>query len=224
MIALESEMEVEKAEKTSYTPIDLDFQVYLVTNRKLHPEKSLLQATEEAVKGGVRAVQLREKDLKTRQLLRLAYEMRLLTIKFDARLFINDRVDIAIAVEADGVHLGQKSMPPYAVRRINNRLIVGMSAHSMEEALKAQRQGADFVTFGPVFPTESKPGMKALGIGELERVARKLSIPVFGIGGINHLNIKEVIDRGAGGASLISGIYGAKDIKQAALKTLKVLK
>ena len=220
MIALESEMET----ATAYQPIDLDFHVYLVTNRKLHPDKNLLEATEQAVKGGVRAIQLREKDLKTRDLLRVAYEMRSLTLKADARLFINDRVDIAIAIEADGVQLGQKSIPPYAVRRIASRLIIGVSCHSMEEAMRAQSQGADFITLGPVYPTISKPGMKPLGMDTLETVARKLSIPVFGIGGITNENIKEVIDRGAFGGALISGIFGAKDIKQAALKTLKVLK
>jgi thiamine-phosphate pyrophosphorylase len=222
MIALETDME--KDVKISYQPIDLDFHVYLVTNRKLHPEKNLLEATEEAVKGGVRAIQLREKDLKTRDLLRLAYEMRRLTLKYDARLFINDRVDIAIAVDADGVHLGQKSIPPYAVRRIAPRLIVGVSAHSMEEAQKAQDHGADLITLGPVFPTASKPGVAPLGIEEFERVAKSLTLPVFAIGGVTHENIKEVIDRGAFGGAMISGIYGAKDIKPAALKTLKVLK
>ncbi len=220
MIALETEMEA----ATSYQPIDLDFNVYLMTNRKLHPDKNLLEATEQAVKGGVRAIQLREKDLKTRDLLRLAYEMRLLTLKSDARLFINDRVDIAIAVEADGVHLGQKSIPPYAVRRIASRLIIGVSCHSMEEAMRAQNQGADFITLGPVYSTSSKPGMKPIGTETLETVSRKLSIPVFGIGGINNENIKEIIDRGAFGGAIISGIFGAKDIKQAALKTLKVLR
>lgn len=220
MIALETEMKTE----TAYQPIDLDFQVYLVTNRKLHPGKHLLQATEEALKGGVRSIQLREKDLKTRDLLRLAYEMRAITLKFDARLFINDRVDIAIAIEADGVHLGQKSIPPYAVRRIASRLIVGVSAHSPEEALRAQTQGADFITYGPVFPSTSKPGAKALGPEALETVAGKINIPVFGIGGINYENIKDLVNRGAFGGSMISSIYGAKDIKQAALKTLKVLK
>ncbi|MCK4910258.1 MAG: thiamine phosphate synthase [Thermodesulfovibrionales bacterium] len=220
MIALESEMKT----ATAYQPIDLDFHVYLVTNRKIHPGMNLLEATEQAVKGGVRAIQLREKDLKTRDLLRVAYELRSLTLKADARLFINDRVDIAIAIEADGVQLGQKSIPPYAVRRIASRLIIGVSCHSMEEAMRAQSQGADFITLGPVYPTISKPGMKPLGMDTLETVARKLSIPVFGIGGITNENIKEVIDRGAFGGALISGIFGAKDIKQAALKTLKVLK
>jgi thiamine-phosphate pyrophosphorylase len=182
MIALKTETEAAIA----YQPIDLDFNVYLITDRKTHPEMNLLEATQLALKGGVRAIQLREKDLKTRDLLRVAYEMRALTLKHDARLFINDRVDIAIAIEADGVHLGQKSIPPYAVRRIASRLIVGMSAHSMEEAQRAQNQGADFVTLGPVFDTASKPGAKPLGTEELENVARKLNIPVFGIGGVSY--------------------------------------
>ena len=222
MIALDTEKKMKPA--LVYQPIDLDFHVYLVSNRKVHPGVSLLDATLLALKGGVRSIQLREKDLKTRELLRIAYEIRALTLKFDARLFINDRVDIAIAIEADGVQLGQKSIPPYAVRRIASRLIIGVSTHSMEEALKAQGQGADFVTLGPVHSTRSKPGLKPLGIETLEQVAKKLSIPVFGIGGINYENIKEIVERGAFGGSMISGIYGAKDIKQSALKTLKVLK
>jgi thiamine-phosphate pyrophosphorylase len=222
MIAVEKEMQI----KSVYQPIDLDFNLYLVTDRKRLPEgKGLLQATEEALKGGVRAVQLREKDLKTRELLRLAYELRELTLKYDARLFVNDRVDVAIAVDADGVHLAQKSVPPFAVRRIAARLIVSISTHSMAEAARAQSEGADFITLGPVYQTPSKAKYgEPIGIETLNAVAKKLSIPVFAIGGVNLTNIKEVMDNGAGGAALISGIYAAKDIKAATLKLLKVLK
>jgi thiamine-phosphate pyrophosphorylase len=215
----------EKKRTTVYQPIELDFNLYLVTNRRQLEGKSLLQATEEALKGGIRSIQLREKNLGTRDLLRLAYEMRELTLKYDARLFINDRVDIAIAVDADGVHLGQKSIPPYAVRRLASRLIVGVSTHNMEEALKAEIDGADFITLGPIFQTPSKIKYgKPLGIETLEAVSRKLSVPVFGIGGIGLENIKSLIDAGAAGGAMISSVYGAKDIKASALKILKVLK
>jgi len=215
----------EKKRTTVYQPIELDFNLYLVTDRRHLEGKTLLQATEEALKGGIRSVQLREKDLGTRELLRLAYEMRELTLKYDARLFINDRVDIAIAVDADGVHLGQKSIPPYAVRRLASRLIVGVSTHSIEEALKAETDGADFITLGPIFQTPSKMKYgKPLGIETLEAVSRKVSVPVFGIGGVGLDNIKTVLDAGAAGGAMITSIYGAKDIKASALKILKVLK
>jgi thiamine-phosphate pyrophosphorylase len=215
-----------KPMKNAYQPIDLDFQLYLVTDRKVLPaSKPLLKATEEALRGGVRAIQLREKDLGTRNLLRLAYEMRELTLRYDARLFINDRVDIAIAVDADGVHLGQKSIPPYAVRRLAARLIVGVSAHNLAEANKAVADGADFLTLGPVFPTPSKPGATAtLGLEGFRAIASKVPVPVFGIGGIALDNLKDVMDHGAAGVSMISSIYAAKDIKAASLKLLKLLK
>lgn len=218
-------MEKEQVGASVYQPIDLDFQLYLVTDRHILQGKPLMKAAEEALKGGVKAIQLREKDLGTRDLLRLAYELRELTLKFDARLFINDRVDIAIAVDADGVHLGQKSIPPFAVRRLAARLIVGVSTHSIAEARTARKQGADFITFGPVYPTPSKlPYGAPLGLEALEAVTSELDIPVFAIGGITHETLKEVMDRGAFGASLISGIFGAKDIKVSALKLMKILK
>lgn len=216
---------MEKKRTTVYQPIELDFNLYLVTDRRHLDGKTLLQATEEALKGGIRSIQLREKDLGTRELLRLAYEMRELTLKYDARLFINDRVDIAIAVDADGVHLGQRSIPPYAVRRLASRLIVGVSTHNVREAKKAEVDGADFITLGPIFQTPSKIKYgKPLGLETIEAVAKDLSIPIFGIGGVGLDNIKSVLDAGAAGGSMITAIYGAKDIKASALKILKVLK
>jgi thiamine-phosphate pyrophosphorylase len=209
-----------------YEPIGLDFNLYLVTDRKmLQGGRSLIEAVELALKGGVRAVQLREKDLGTRELLRLAYDLRELTLKFDARLFINDRVDIAIAVDADGVQLGGKSMPPYAVRRFASRLIIGSSTHSIDGARKAERQGADFITFGPIYDTPSKREYGApLGLRALEAVIKSVSIPVFAIGGIRLDNIKDVLERGVAGVSLISGILGAADVKDATLKHMRFLK
>jgi thiamine-phosphate pyrophosphorylase len=218
-------MEREKTNNRFYQPIELDFNIYLVTDRRQTGGRTLLEATEDALKGGVRSVQLREKDLGTKELLRLAYEMRELTLKYDARLFINDRVDIAIAVDADGVHLGQKSIPPFAVRRFAARLIIGMSTHSLAEARKAQNNGADFITLGPIFATPSKAKFgEPLGLDTLEKIASEVSIPVFAIGGITLENAKEAIEHGAAGVSMIRGIYAAKEVKAAALKFFKVLK
>lgn len=221
MIALENA----KTTAYAYQPIEIDFNVYLVTDRAKTDGRPLLKSTEDALKGGVRAVHLREKDLGTRGLLRLAYEMRELTLKYDARLFINDRVDIAVAVDADGVHLGQKSMPPFAVRRFAAGLIIGVSTHNAEEAMRAERDGADFITLGPVYQTPSKLIYgEPVGLRTLEEVLRRVRIPVFAIGGINHDNAKDVMDRGAHGVALISAIYSAKDIKAATLKFFKSMK
>lgn len=200
----------------------IDFNLYLITDRKI--SGNCLAAVEEALRGGVRAVQLREKDLKVRELLHMAYQMRELTERYGARLFINDRVDVAIAVEADGVHLGQNSIPPWAVKRIAGELLIGVSTHSLEEAIEAERGGADFITFGPVFYTPSKAGYGApLGRDMLKKVSSTISIPVFAIGGIKPEDIKGIRDSGARGVAVISGILGARDIREATEKYLRSL-
>ncbi|MCE5194785.1 MAG: thiamine phosphate synthase, partial [Nitrospiraceae bacterium] len=136
----------------------IDFNLYLITDRKLFTDNSLLfSKVEEALKAGVKAVQLREKDLGIRELLDMAYKMRELTKKHRAKLFINDRVDVALAVEADGVHLGGQSIPLSAARKIaQNKLMIGVSTHSIDEAVNAEKQGADFVILGPIYETQSK--------------------------------------------------------------------
>lgn len=179
----------------------------------------LSDAVGEALEAGVRAIQLREKDLPVRELLGLALRLRDLTKRWSARLFINDRVDVALVCRADGVHLGGQSMPPEAVRRIpgSEKLMIGVSAHSMEQAAAAQRGGADFITFGPVFETASKKAYGApLGLQRLREAASALDIPVFAIGGIKTGDIKSVMEAGAYGAALISGILGADDIRREA--------
>ncbi|MEF9438292.1 MAG: thiamine phosphate synthase, partial [Candidatus Mariimomonas ferrooxydans] len=135
----------------------INFKLYLITDRKIvHRPSSFVAVVEKALKGGVRAVQLREKDLSTRELLRLAYRMRDLTNKYSARLFINNRFDIALAVGADGVHLAQDSIPAEAVRKaVKKKLSIGVSAHSLKEAKSAQKAGADVITLGPIYRTPS---------------------------------------------------------------------
>ncbi|MEJ2313183.1 MAG: thiamine phosphate synthase [Nitrospirota bacterium] len=220
MIAIEKE----KVLSPAYEPLDLDFKLYLVTDRNQTGGRSLIGAVTDALKGGLRAVQLREKDLGTRDLLRLAYEMRQLTLKYDARLFINDRVDIAIAVDADGVQLTQKSMPPFAARRLSSRLIIGVSTHSLEEALKAQRSGADFITLGPVFATPSKAKYgEPLGVENFREIAKQVRVPVFAIGGITLENLSEVTSAGASGVAVISSVLGAKSIRSTAGKFIRSL-
>ena len=221
MIATGNETSPKRA--TVYEPIALDFNLYLITDRTRTEGRPIMSVVEDALKGGVRAVQLREKDLGTRQLLRLAYEMREITLKYDARLFINDRVDIAIAIEADGVHLGQKSIPPYAARRLSRNLIIGVSTHNLAEALRAEADGADFITLGPVFQTKSKSHAEPLGLGIMQAAKSQLSIPVFALGGIKLENAKEVMDSGVDGVAIVSDILGVKDVRSTSGKLVRLL-
>jgi thiamine-phosphate pyrophosphorylase len=204
----------------------IDFNLYLITERKLlAAHHSLFSALEDALKAGVRAVQLREKDLPIRALLEMAYRIRELTGKYHARLFINDRVDVALCVEADGVHLGQSGIPVSAVRNmVRKGFIIGASTHSVEEATTAEREGADFITFGPLFETPSKLKYgDPLGIDPLREARERASIPLFGIGGIKPGNVKEVMNSGAFGVALISGILAEPDIKGAAERYLNIM-
>jgi len=194
-----------------------DFKLYLITDRKLFTSlEEMLLAIERALEGGAAAVQLREKDLSGRELLALAYRLRKLTEGHAARLFINDRVDIALAVDADGVHLGETGMPVRAARKASDgSLIIGVSTHGMEEARKAQEDGADFITLGPVYETPSKMRYgKPIGIHVLRGTSGALSLPVYAIGGIRIDRIKEILQQGAYGIALISAILTAEDVRK----------
>jgi thiamine-phosphate pyrophosphorylase len=204
----------------------VDFKLYLITDRNLVTRhSSLVTAVRQALKGGVRAVQLREKDLSSRELLRLAYRMRDLTEQYHAKLFINDRFDIALAAGADGVHLTQSSIPTEAVRKaVKRKLLIAVSTHSPGEAQKAAREGADFLTLGPVYRTRSKLKYgKPLGIETFRRVCRRTKIPVFAIGGIRGDRIQDVLHAGASGAAMISGIFNAEDIQGKAREIKKTM-
>lgn len=194
----------------------IDFRVYLITDRKLFSdEEMMLRGIEQALMGGVKAVQLREKDMTTRDLLAMAYRMRELTKKHNARLFINDRVDIAMAVEADGVHLGGSGIPTGAARKAaGQQMLIGRSTHGIDEAVAADKDGADFITFGPVFETPSKRQYgEPLGLAMLKRAAGRVSLPVFAIGGIKQQTIRDIMAAGAYGIALISGILASNDIQ-----------
>ena len=205
----------------------MDFKLYLITDRRLFSDDNeLFAAVEEALEGGVKAVQLREKDLETRSLLRMAYSLRELTSGYGAKLFINDRVDIALAVDADGVHLGGESMPAFAARKAaGEALLIGVSAHSIGEAKEAEEEGADFVTLGPIFETPSKIKYgHPLGPGLLSEVSGKISIPVFAVGGIKKERVGSVLESGAAGIALISAILGSEDIRLNTEEFMRLLK
>ena len=178
-------------------------RLYAITDRKKYGE-DFLGTLERILKKGVKMVQLREKDLKGRELYDLALEVRKLTRDYGALLLINERFDIAKAVEADGVHLPERSFPPSVVKKLFPDMIVGFSSHSLESALYAEKEGADFVTFGPVFKTTSHPEAKPLGTMKLKEVASKVKIPVYALGGVTWEKIRLCYRNGAYGVAGIT--------------------
>ena len=202
---------------------EIDFSLYLITDRRqVAPGLELAAAVERALEGGVRAVQLREKDLSAAALFPLACELRALTRRYGARLFVNDRIDVALAAEADGVHLGGHSLPTKVVRRLlGSGRLIGVSTHSEAEAVQAARDGADFVTFGPVYFTPSKAPFGApVGLGRLRSAVAATPLPVFALGGITPERCAEVREAGAAGAALISAILADPDPAAAAARCL----
>jgi len=190
--------------------------VYLITDRKLISGEDIIGVVKEALGAGIRTVQLREKDMGTNDLFQLASRMREITNMFNARLIINDRVDVALCAGADGVHLGNAGIPVKAVRKITpDGFLVGVSTHGKDEALRAFEHGADFITCGPVYETPSK--MKygpPIGIRELEEVVSLVDIPVYALGGIKKENIPEVMNTGVYGISMISAILTSQNIEK----------
>ncbi|MGB3399712.1 MAG: thiamine phosphate synthase [Candidatus Deferrimicrobiaceae bacterium] len=200
----------------------VDFRVYLITDRRQAPGGDILRAVEGALDGGIRAVQLREKDLTGKELYLLADRMRELTARHGARLLVNDRVDVALAVGADGVHLGGASMPASAARTLLGEVaLIGCSTHSEAELREAVTQGADFATFGPVYPTPSKAAYgPPVGVPALAGACGRSAIPVFALGGIKAENTGEAIGAGAFGIALISGVVAATNPRGAAMDLL----
>lgn len=203
----------------------VEFSLYLITDRKQAPGGDLYAAVEGALRGGVRAVQLREKDLPARELYELACRLKEITSRYGAKLLVNDRLDVALAAGADGVHLGESSLPLQRAREIvGDRLLIGVSCHGREGALAAQENGADFITFSPIYFTPSKaPYGEPVGTERLAEACRLLRIPVFALGGIKKERVREVLDHGARGIALISAILAAADPERAAREMIGLL-
>jgi thiamine-phosphate pyrophosphorylase len=196
----------------------IDSRLYLITNRHQTGGRKLEDVVSAALEGGVRLVQLREKDLCSADLFRLATKLRILTNRYGARLLINDRLDIALACGADGVQLGISTLPVVAARHLlGTRMVIGYSAHSIDEALRVQTEGADFVTFGPVYATPSKADFGApCGVMKLAEAAAALDIPVYALGGIKLDNSVAALKAGARGIAVISAILAAENPHSAA--------
>lgn len=197
-------------------PIDLS--AYLVTDRGMARGRTLSELVTAAVRGGVTCVQLREKTCATREFMTQAAALLPMLRGAGVPLIVNDRVDVALAVGADGVHLGQTDMPLADARRIcGPDRIVGVSAESVEDALAAERDGADYLGVSPIYATPTKTDTApALGLEGLRKIRASVSIPLVGIGGLNAGNAADVIQAGADGVAVVSAIMAAEDPEAAA--------
>jgi thiamine-phosphate pyrophosphorylase len=191
----------------------LQVDLYPVTCERLTAGRSNFDLLDAAIRGGAKIIQLREKELPGGDLYRMALAFRKITAEAGMLLIINDHVDIALAVDADGVHLGQEDLPLSAARRIAPELLIGISTHSREQALKAQDGGADYVNIGPIFPTGTKEGVSTfLGPEAIPGIAAGLAIPFTVMGGIGRANIERVLNRGARRVAVVTAVTMADDM------------
>lgn len=193
-----------------------DLLLYAVTDRHWLEGRTLKEVVKESLDGGVTFVQLREKTLEDEIFLEEARELKELCKKYNVPFVINDNVDIAIAMDADGVHVGQSDMEAGDVRaKLGPDKIIGVSAENVEQAVLAEKRGADYLGVGGVFPTGSKEDAADVSYETLKAICEAVSIPVIAIGGINEGNVSKLAGSGIVGVAVISAIYAAKDIKKA---------
>ena len=200
-----------------------DYSLYLVTDRMLMSTKTLGEAVEQAVIGGCTIVQLREKEILSLDFYVLASEMKKITDRYGIPLIINDRIDIAMAVGAAGVHIGQKDIPADIARKVIGKdMLLGVSAVSAAEAVNAAKAGADYLGVGAMFPTGTKPDAGFVSMEELERIRKAVDIPIVVIGGISKENAMLFQPMGIDGLAVVSAVIAQPDIKKSAadLKSL----
>ena len=192
----------------------IDYSIYLLTDDGCLKGRPLLACVEQALQAGVTLVQYRSKFKDGGPMYEEALALKALCDRYDVPLIINDRVDVALAVGAAGVHVGQDDLPCQVVRALaGDDFVIGVSAHNPEEACQAAADGADYLGCGAVFGTATKPGVAKLGLANLRAIRGAVSLPMVGIGGVNAANYDEVLATGANGAAIISGILAAEDIK-----------
>ncbi|MDO5517179.1 MAG: thiamine phosphate synthase [Clostridium sp.] len=196
---------------------EIDYSIYLVTDRDLMSTETLEEAVEEAIKGGCTLIQLREKNCSSLDFYTTAVNVKKITDKYNIPLLINDRLDIAMAVDAAGVHVGQSDLPCSVVRKIiGNDKIIGVSAGNLKDALKAQEDGADYLGVGAMYATGTKKDAKPTSMETLKKIRDNVSIPIVAIGGINKERISDFKGTGIDGLAIVSAIIAQKDICKAA--------
>jgi thiamine-phosphate pyrophosphorylase len=203
----------------------LESRLLLVTDRQQTKGRPLLSVLAQALKAGSPAIQLRERDLCAKELLALADEIRPLAGPCGSQLVINDRLDVALSVEGAGVHLRSDSLSlPVARRLIGAHRLLGISVHSVSEAVQAEAGGADYVVFGPIYETPSKHMYgPPLGLSKLEEAARAVRVPIVGIGGVTAARARDMRSAGAFGVAVITAILGAEDAEAATRALLDAL-
>ncbi|WP_285766352.1 thiamine phosphate synthase [Peribacillus sp. SI8-4] len=202
----------------------IDLSLYLVTEESIGIE-NLTKIIAESISGGVSAVQLREKNNSSLSFYKKAAALKQVLNELSTPLIINDRVDIALAVGADGIHIGQDDLPLSVIKQmVPEEMIIGVSVSNLGEALQAEQDGADYIGVGSIFPTKTKQDATPMAIRDLEEICRSVSIPAVAIGGINADNISSLSDKGLSGAAVVSAIMNAKNPKLAAASLLDNIK
>lgn len=196
---------------------NIDYSLYLCTDRGLMSSATIEEAVEQAILGGTGVIQLREKDMDAGDFVRMAESVKQITEKYQVPLIINDRIDVALAVGADGVHVGQRDIPAKMVRKmIGPDMLLGVSATTVEEAVQAVAAGADYLGVGAMFATNTKDDAKIVTIEELKRIREAVSVPIVVIGGINMQTLEQFKGYGIDGLAVVSAVMAAQDVKQAA--------
>lgn len=189
--------------------------LYAVTDRAWVGRQSLYEQVESALKGGVTCVQLREKEMKEDDFLAEALEISALCKQYEVPFFINDNVEVAVKCKADGIHVGQEDMAAAQVRqRVGSNMMIGVSVHSVAEALEAVKNGADYLGVGAMFSTSTKTDVNLLSKDVLRDICAAVDIPVVAIGGIGKSNLSQLARTGVDGVALVSAIFGADDIEK----------
>jgi len=203
----------------------MDPSLYVVLDRAAAGGRDLAEILDAALAGGARLIQLREKDWPSGRVLPLAERLRARCRAAGATFVVNDRVDLAVAAGADGVHVGQDDLPARAARPLlRPGMILGVSTHSVEQARAAQADGADYIAVGSMFPTRSKAGFELVGPDLLRKLRGEIRVPLIGIGGITHANVGEVIAAGADGVAVISAVCAAEDPRAAAERFVALIR
>jgi thiamine-phosphate diphosphorylase len=203
----------------------MDPSLYVVLDRAAAGGRDLVDVLDAALAGGSRLIQLREKDWPSGRVLPLAERLRARCAAAGATFIVNDRVDLAVAVGADGVHVGQDDLPARAARPLlRPGMILGVSTHSLAQARAAQADGADYVAVGSMFPTRSKAEFQLVGPGLLRKLRGEIRVPLIGIGGITHANVAQVIEAGADGVAVISAVCAADDPRASAERFLALIR
>jgi thiamine-phosphate pyrophosphorylase len=191
------------------------FRLYAVTDIKQYDEE-YIKKVEAALRGGADIVQLRSKHLNDREFLQLGIKIRALVTRYAKLFFVNDRPDMCRALDADGIHIGQDDLPVSVVRKMLSRgRLIGKSTHSVEQARRTMREDVDYIGFGPLFGTPTKPDYAPIGLGDIPHVMKNATKPVVCIGGIDHSNIDDVIAAGAERVAVVRAIFDQTDVEQA---------